>query len=161
MTPQDMDVLESKVQAALWYPLQSFGRMTKLLLEYEGRGDVEYLRERGRRAAERIVATGIYDQLSANLMETYGERVGRVMVTLGPSMYRDTEWTYEVVLDPQGRERIGFRVGLTCPVEFPALCRHATLGFIEFLTERTLDVPYSFTSAQPAPNRVDFEGRRK
>ena len=160
MTHQDLSVLESKIQAALWYPLASFGRMTALLLEREGRGDVAYLAARGRKAAERIVASGVYDQLSASVIETYGDRVGKVMVTLGPAMYRDSEWTHEQIPGPDGGERAGFRVTMKLPVEFPDVCIHSTRGFIAYLTERTMDVPYVVTSDQPAPGTIVFEGRQ-
>lgn len=161
MTQEDMDVLESKIQAALWYPLDSFGRMTELLLEHEGHGDVAYLRERGRRAADRIVQSGIYNQLSANLTETYGERVGKVMVTLGPAMYRDTEWKHDNITAADGKTRSGFRILMQASVPFPNVCRHSTQGFIEFLTERTISEPYVVTSEQPTPNTLIFEGRQK
>jgi hypothetical protein len=155
---QDLEILESTIQAALWYPLESFGRMTQLLLETEGNGDVKYLVDRGRRAAERIVASGVYNQLSDSLVETYGERVGRVMVTLGPAMFRDTTWSHENIQADDGNERVGFRVTMEAPVAFPDVCRHATEGFIAFLTERTLDLPYRVRSERPDPRTLIFEG---
>jgi hypothetical protein len=158
---QDVYILESKIQAALWYPLDTFGRLTELLLESEGRGDVRYLVERGRRAAERIVASGIYSQLSAGMAETYGDRVGKVMVTLGPAMFRDTTWSYEAVLAPNGGARVGSRIVMRAPVEFPDVCRHSTAGFIGFLSERTLEVPYVMASERTDPQTVVFVGRAK
>jgi hypothetical protein len=158
---QDLEILESKIQAALWYPLDSFGRMTELLLETEGHGDKRYLIERGRRAAERIVASGVYTQLSSSVIETYGDRVGRVMVTLGPAMYRDTTWKHDTIHGAEGEERIGFRVTMTAPVDFPDVCRHATEGFISYLTERTMDVPYIVRSERQTPQTLVFEGHAK
>jgi hypothetical protein len=155
LTAEDLKVLESKVQAALWYPIDTFGRLTEVLLRKEGRGDFEYLIERGRRAAKRLVESGVYSQLSAN-QATLGDRVGRVMITLGPGMYRDTEWEYESDIREDGR---GFRIRVTIPADFPDLCRYSTLGCVEYLAQRSADNTFRVVSRRESPTLMSFVGR--
>lgn len=155
LTAGDLRILESKVQPALWYPLDAMGRMMELLLRREGRGDLEYLIERGRRAAQRLIDSGVYSQLSAN-EATLGDRVGRVMVTLGPGMYRDTAWEYAREDHGSGR---GFRITVDVPEDFPDLCRYPTLGCIEFLAQRSTDESFRVTSRRESRDRMSFSGR--
>ena len=62
----DPEVLEQKIVPALWYPMETYGRFVEILFDREGGRRTEYLVERGRRAAQRIRATGLYSQLSAD-----------------------------------------------------------------------------------------------
>ena len=78
------------------------------------------------------------------------------MATLGPAMYRDTEWTHEI-FDEDGAR--GSRTIATVPAEFPDLCRYSTQGFIHHLTEVTMNVPYRVTSRRDSATSMTFEGR--
>jgi len=90
---EDLAILGQKILAALWYPMGTYERLTQLLLRVEGRSEMEYVIERGRSAAARLRDTGIYGQLARNRNEL-GDRIGRIMVTLGPAMYQDTQWDF-------------------------------------------------------------------
>jgi len=86
----DLELLDRKINSAGWYPVDSYGRLSDLLMEHEGQGQSEYLVERGRRAAERLKASGIYSQLSAD-RERWGDRLGAIMASIGPAMFKDSE----------------------------------------------------------------------
>ena len=150
---EDLELLEQKVVPALWYPIGSYGRFMELLFEREGRRRHEYLIERGRRAAERIRAGGLYAQLKGD-WSGWGERIGNVLVTLGPAMYKDTRWRYEWTGDAQGP---GFRIEVDVPPAFPDLCRWPTQGFIEHLA-RLHEKDLRVTSDRSAPTRLVFLG---
>ena len=59
----DLALLDGKVQPALWYPIESYRRLTELLLDLAGRGDPHYVADRGARAAQRLWESGLYVQL--------------------------------------------------------------------------------------------------
>lgn len=126
---EDLDVLDAKIVPALWYPLATFGRLTELLLEVDGHRRTEYLVERGRRAADRIKATGLYAQLKGD-WSSWGDRVGAILATLGPAMYKDTAWRIEMLRDG---DALGFRLEVDVPPEFPDVCRYPTQGFVEYV----------------------------
>ena len=150
----DLLILDAKVQVAQWYPLASFARLLEVLMEAEGGGDPEYVVERGRRAAQRLQASGIYSQLSAN-RETWGDQVGSIMATLGPGLYRDSEWRFELL---EGGSSRPFRSEATVSADFPDLFRYSTQGFIHFLTDVVADVPYRVTSERPSATQLVFRG---
>jgi hypothetical protein len=148
----DLEVLEQKIVPALWYPIGTYGRFVELLFERDGRCSTEYLVERGRRAAERIRATGLYAQLSAE-RAGWGDRIGKILVSLGPAMFKDTSWSFEVLATNPLRWRIEMRV----PASFPDLCRHSTQGFIDYLT-KIHSGDTIVTSERSAPTLIVFRG---
>lgn len=152
----DLQLLEAKIVPALWYPYGSYGRLMELLFEVEGRRSTEYLVERGRRAAERVRATGLYAQLKGD-WSNWGDRVGTILATLGPAMYKDTAWRIDVQGVAAGAMR--FRLEVDCPAEFPDVCRWPTQGFVEYVarlygTSQTTRV----TSERVSPERMVFLG---
>lgn len=152
----DLRLLEGKVVAALWYPLECYGRLMELLYEYEGRRSTEYLIERGRRAADRVRATGLYSQLNSD-WSTWGDRVGKILATLGPAMYKDTQWRID--LDRTGRSGMALRLEVDCPPEFPDVCRWPTQGFIEALAQLySGETTIRIRSERVSPERMVFYG---
>lgn len=152
----DLRLLEGKIVAALWYPLGSYGRLMELLYEFEGRRRTEYLIERGRRAADRVRATGLYSQLNSD-WSTWGDRVGKILATLGPAMYKDTQWRID--LDRTGRRGMAFRLEVDCPPEFPDVCRWPTQGFIEALAQLySGESTIRMRSERVSPERMVFYG---
>ena len=127
---EDLQILDQKVLAALWYPLGTYERLTQLMLRVEGRGEVQYVIERGKSAAARLRDSGIYGQLARNRHEL-GDRIGRIMVTLGPAMYQDTQWDFHY---ESADKTTAFRIEVRVPPEFPDLARYAAQGFIEYLS---------------------------
>jgi hypothetical protein len=152
----DLQLLESKIVPALWYPYGSYGRLMELLFEVEGRRSTEYLVERGRRAADRVRATGLYAQLKGN-WSNWGDRVGTILATLGPAMYKDTQWRIEI----QGvaERTVTFRLEVDCPAEFPDVCRWPTQGFIGYIASMYAgDNKVRMTSQRVSPERMVFIG---
>ena len=153
---EDLRLLENKIVAALWYPLGSYGRLMELLFEVEGRRSTEYLVERGRRAADRVRATGLYSQLKSD-WSTWGDRVGKILATLGPAMYKDTQWRIE--LARSGGSRMELRLEVDCPAEFPDVCRWPTQGFIELLAQLySGESDIRMRSERVSPERMVFYG---
>lgn len=156
---EDLRLLDSKVVPALWYPLGSYGRLMELLYEVEGRRSTEYLVERGRRAADRVRATGLYSQLKSD-WSTWGDRVGTILATLGPAMYKDTQW--RVQIEGAGSSGMTLRLELDCPAEFPDVCRWPTQGFIEALAHLySGDGKIRVQSERVSPERMVFRGKAR
>jgi hypothetical protein len=148
----DLEILGQKVLAALWYPIGTYERLTQLLLRVEGRGEMQYVIERGRNAAARLRDSGIYGQLARNRNEL-GDRIGRIMVTLGPAMYQDTHWDFHYESSGNTAE---FRIEVRVPPEFPDLARYAAQGFIEYLSNLDRDLPIGVSSERASPSLVVF-----
>jgi hypothetical protein len=149
----DVALLEQKIVPALWYPIGTYGRLVEILFDVEGGRDTEYLVERGRRAADRIRATGLYSQLSAD-RTGWGDRIGKILVSIGPAMFKDTIWHFDVVSSGPLRWRIEMRV----QPEFPDLCRHSTQGFIDFLTQIYAEGTIRVSSERSSPTLITFRG---
>jgi len=147
----DLAVLEEKLLPSAWYSLESYGRLSKLLLDVEGGGQLEYLVERGRRAAERLRSLGLYAQLSADRAR-WGERVGQMIVPVGTTLYRDTQWRF------RGEGTGAFVIEVDVPACFPDLCRYQTQGFIEHVARHASGRPVDVTSRRASPTRIEFHG---
>ena len=102
LSPEDRDArleatdfafLDEKIAVAVWYPIDTYARLLDTLRDVEGgeRPD-DYLRERGAAAAHRLIEGGVYSQMHATV-DAWGERVGKIMVTLVPLMFNFGKWT--------------------------------------------------------------------
>jgi hypothetical protein len=152
----DLQLLETKIVPALWYSYGSYGRLMELLFEVEGRRSTEYLVERGRRAADRVRATGLYAQLKGN-WSNWGDRVGTILATLGPAMYKDTQW--RIAMTGVAERTVAFRIEVDCPAEFPDVCRWPTQGFIGYIaTMYAGDHKVRMTSERVSPERMVYIG---
>jgi hypothetical protein len=154
LRPEDLEILRQNVLASVWYPLGTYERLTQLMLRVEGGGELRYVVERGRKAAERLRNSRIYGQLARNRKDLR-ERVGRVMVTIGPGMYQDTQWSFRHESD----NGIDFQIDTQVPREFPDLARYAAQGFIEYLSNLDRECLVLVSSERPSPKLVVFRGR--
>jgi len=60
---QDILLLGQTIGAASWYDIRAYTRMNELLRDVDGGGSNDYLRERGRQTARRLLEAGFYAQL--------------------------------------------------------------------------------------------------
>jgi hypothetical protein len=151
----DLRVLDEKVAPAAWYPIDGYARMVELLVEIEARGRRrEYLIERGTRAAERLSAAGIYQQLDASA-EGMGPRVGHVILTLASVIYNFTRWSYE-----SGEVRGDFTIRVDDAESFPEVSRFATQGFIQYVATRVSAAPVRVESDRPTLDRIVYSAKR-
>jgi hypothetical protein len=150
----EVRLLDEKVNAASWYPMELYARMIRLLAEKEARGRKEdYLVRRGTRAAERIRSSGIYRQLDLR-RETWGERVGQIVVTISGVMYNFTRWHIE---ETDGVRR--FKVVVEDASEFPDEALYTAQGFVEFVCCLVSGSRMRVTSSRPTPDRIVYEVR--
>ena len=65
LTEDDLALLDTDINPAGWYPVDSYDRLIRLLHDVDGRGRPGYFEERGARVAERLFEAGMYAQLHA------------------------------------------------------------------------------------------------
>lgn len=151
LTSEDLTHLGRKVVGALWYPLDVWGRLTQVLLDVEGHGEPAYLVERGRSAAGRLKASGVYAQLQG-AREDWGERAGPLLATLGPAMYKDSKWAFHRGETPQH-----FRVVAEVPEGFPRIGIHPIQGFIDYIANDHSQLGVRMRARRESPTRLVFE----
>jgi len=160
----DLPILDEKVLPALWYPIETYRRLSELLMEIEGGGRMEYIVRRGARAAERLFALGIYQQLRRG--EVIAEEIrssgsmwtqqdGAIMASLAGAIFNFSTWRF--VADPENRG--GHRIEVTDAAVLPEVARFAAQGFIEYASTRLAKAPVRVTSQRPTPDRVVFQLR--
>lgn len=147
----DLRILDSKIDGARWYPIDSYGRMLELLRDVEGRSDPrQYLLQRGMRAANRLVDLGLYRQIEKQAGQPLA-KVGDAMITLSTNMYNFSIWRF--ASDPDGRTH---RLEVVEATAFPEVSRIVIEGFIDALTTRGMKIKARVSSARPAPDRIVF-----
>ncbi len=157
LAPEDWALLEEKVAPARWYPMDAYVRLVDVLVEREGAGVPEaYLFQRGVRAAERLSAAGIYQQLdvSREKTERMGPRVGAVIASVAGAIYNFTRWRF--VDDEDGE---GFAIQVENAEAFPNVARYTAEGFIHYVASRASGRAVRLWSERPASDRVVFRAR--
>ena len=143
LQPDDFAVLEREVQAARWYDIRVYERMSRLLLDVEGHGDTGYLRERGRQTAKRLLQAGVYAQLEylqrteasrerdpAQRFEALGRDL-RLLNTLSASILNFSKWNH--VKEERHARRYRIEVSEAAPM--PEVLCWTCDGFVNGMAE--------------------------
>ncbi|HTO69825.1 MAG TPA: hypothetical protein VMR31_08195 [Myxococcota bacterium] len=159
MSPEELEVLDSKVLATRWYPIDTYRKMLALVAEKDAKGRVEdYLVERGWRAAERLKEAGIYRQLGADEAKgkKWGARVSALVSAVSGLMYNFTKWSVEDAENPDG-----FRIVVEDAEDLVDECRFTAQGFVKFAATLLGDgASVKISSARPTPDRIVYTIRR-
>lgn len=139
---RDVEILDAKIQPALWYPIESYDRLLRLLVEVEGGREPEaFLRARGRKAAARLAEIGLYAQLRGDTNVGTLE-LAQVKRTLSVWFAMLNFSQCNGVLESE-QPRV-FRIDVTEAEKFPWVLRRANAGFIEGvlrgLSQRDIEV---------------------
>jgi hypothetical protein len=157
----ELDWLDHGIQPDRWYPIESYARFAEILLEVEGSGDPEYMVRRGAAAAERLYATGLYEQFRHGEERRSQERTGgpefseadgRIMTSLSACIFDFGSWEYT---EDEGEVRIE----VTRATPLPELARLAAHGFIAHVISRVRDTRIEVQSTRPAPDNIVFRFR--
>ena len=161
LQPEDLRLLEEKIQIAVWYPIASYRRLSELLLELEGQGRPQYVVERGARAAARLFDSGIYYQLqrgaerAAELRrdgDGWTRSDGNLMASLSGAIFNFSRWRFEVA----SQDPVVYRIEASEATELPEVARLAAQGFIEHAASRVAGVPFTVKSARVSDDRIVF-----
>src|SRR5262245_61122908 len=135
---EDIQLLGQNIGAATWYDIRSYTRMNELLRDVEGKGSNDYLRERGRETARRLVAAGFYAQMEflsrTDVVRTTGDRARfeafgrdlRKLTTLSASILNFSRWTPKPDPDHEGR----YRIDVSEARDFPEVLAWRSDGFV-------------------------------
>lgn len=163
----DRTLLGATIGAASWYPISAYGRLTALLLEVEGGGQVEYLAERGAKTARRLTESGIYHQLERahgdisvdprdlppeDRIHEFG-RTMRLVITLSGSIFNFGRWS--VGEDPEHADR--FRITIEDAAEMPDVAIHTIEGFVNGIGEQSPQVDHMhWTGKRARPDTIVY-----
>lgn len=144
---EDIRLLGQTIGAASWYDIRSYTRMNELLRDVEGGGSNDYLRERGRLTARRLLDAGFYQQLEylqrAEVARTTGEQARfeafgrdlRKLTTLSSSILNFSRWTSKP--DP---EREGYYViDVSEARDYPEVLAWRSDGFVNGMANQRGD----------------------
>lgn len=154
----DLALLDAKVQAALWYPIDSYRRLSELLRDVEGRNHPRYVVERGRCAAERIWNAGLYVQLQHGEEKAaaarreggfLSERDSRLITSLSGAIFNFTTWRYRA----DGAHAL---IEVTEAEALPDVSVEAASGFLEYVVSRLRGSETNVVAQRPTPDRVEF-----
>ena len=154
----DIAILESKIQPALWYPISSYARLTRLLLDVAGRGDPQYIADRGARAAQRLWESGLYVQLqhgeekaqkARRIGSAMTDRDARVITTLSGAIFNFTRWRYV------NRESDAL-IEVSEAADWPEVSVWAARGFLEYVISRLRRIETRVNAVRVTPDRVEF-----
>lgn len=150
---KDRALLGELVTAVSWMPMATYGRMLELLACVEGAGRREaYLRERGARAAERLLA-GTYQSFDNGT--PWGQRAGEMMVGIAGVLYSFSRWSF--------RETAAgaWEISACEALEFPEAAAHTAHGFLNWFANRASEVAIETVLDRPAPDRWVWELRAR
>ncbi|MFW5875198.1 MAG: hypothetical protein ACOCXM_00545 [Myxococcota bacterium] len=161
LEPSDLDHFHEKILLSAWYDVRVFDRMARLLLELEGKGDVEYLRERGRKSARRLLEAGLYQQMEYlrrtelsgdpdERLEAFGRDL-RLLTTMSSSILNFSVWNSH--RDPDHPRR--YVIEVTEAEPYPDVLAWNTEGFINAMAQEH-DGTDRWRWQRPARDRLVF-----
>jgi hypothetical protein len=151
---KELPLLDDVVTAVSWMPMATYGRMLDLLARVEGgSGREAYLRDRGARAAERLLA-GTYHRFEAKPGE-WGPKSGELMTGIAGVLYDFTTWHFGEI-EPGEWEIVASDAG-----DFPDAAAHTAHGFLDWYANRASATPIETRLSRPAPDRIVFRLRER
>ncbi|HBZ72710.1 MAG TPA: hypothetical protein DEP35_24435 [Deltaproteobacteria bacterium] len=110
-----LKLIDEGVSPVSWYPSVVYRDLVRILMKLEGKGlgDMEYVRKRGERAGQRLLESGLYQQLDfltrriqaqeSSSRESF-EQALRLIVSMAASLTNGGSWT--VCQDPEYPDRV-------------------------------------------------------
>jgi hypothetical protein len=158
LRPEDVEILDSKILPGDWYPIDSYGRILDLLEGVCG-GGAPYHIQRGRKAAERLLRSGIYRQLD-KAIEQRSEKskasLISIMLTVGRTLYNFGAW--EILRDEAGDGVLRFE--LRGMAALPENARVTIQGFVEWAAEHIVGGKVRVESCRASADRILFDIHR-
>jgi hypothetical protein len=163
LEPEDFALLDSLVSVASWYDIRSYDRMNQLLRDVEGGGSNDYLRDKGRQTAKRLLEAGLYAQLeylhrtefsrTTNAQERF-KAFGRdlkKLSTLSASILSFSSWNART--DPEHAMR--YRIEVSEAANMPETLAWRSDGFVNELAAQH-DTPDLWSWSRPRHDLIVF-----
>jgi hypothetical protein len=164
LAPDDLPLLDKDVVISSWYDIRAYDRLSRLLLDVEGHGNPQYLRERGRATARRLLSQGLYAQLEylqrteASKQETPTARFEafgrdlRLLTTLSSSMFNFSKWGARP--DPAHPHR--YLIEVTEARDFPEVLCWTSDGFVNEMGAHSRRDADLWKWERPSADRIVF-----
>ena len=145
LSADESSLLESVISHASWYSIETYARMTQVLLDFEGGGRPEYLARRGAESAERMIEAGVYGQFDY-LNRTQASRETdpdarfaafgrdlRLLATLSSSILNFSTWSH--IPDPDHERR--WMLEVTDARDYPDILAYTTTGLMNRMSRES------------------------
>jgi hypothetical protein len=159
LQPQDLAYLDAPPLATSWYPLPSYDRLLRVLMDIEGGGETSYLVQRARKSMEALMRGGIYKQLerAEAVVREQGdgwfERTGHILATIPTAFFNKGSWR----LSRDERKKM-FTLEGTGLEAMTVNVAHIVQGALEFAAEQLIETPVKVAVQRPRDGRVVFVG---
>ena len=135
LAPEDLALFDRKILDGAWYPNESHRRLTELLRDVEGGGRDEYVVQRGRETAERLLEAGFYRALRLAESERGSDgaelvHAVRLMLTVSGALYSFGHWSLD------GEDPDHLRIVARDAEALTDMNRLTAQGFIESFARR-------------------------
>jgi hypothetical protein len=152
LDPSLRRVLEMPCTPLAWMPIASYGALLEVLAKTEGGLDPkEYLRRRGRAAAQRLLG-GAYESFSAE-RGTWGRRTGESMLGIARMLYNFTTWSFAELPGEVHEVRVDGAEA------FPEAARETAHGFLAEYAARAAGRAVAIESRRAAPDQIVYRIR--
>ena len=162
LSPEVRKLVDTGVSPVSWYECDVYPQLARLLMLVDGRGlgDLEYIRARGQRAGERLIESGLYQQLDYMKRAVENRKGGRVdredfqrsmrlVVSMQAALMNGGRWGVEP--DPDHPDRFMIAIdGVEGLSEESAV---ATWGILTGITIRS-GSGFQWVYERPAPGRI-------
>lgn len=158
-------LVDGGVAPDAWIPVAGYERLLRLLLEVEGRGDPEYLVQRGHRSVDSIMRAGVDRQLAhadrfaargvrrGEVGEGWFERAGHALVTLPSALFSAGRWRLF-----QGDDRRLFTLEGDALGHLPMNVARVVEGALADLAGHLAGRPVAVVAKPHGPGRIVFVG---
>jgi hypothetical protein len=156
---RDVEILDAKIQPALWYPIESYDRLLRALVGFDGGRDPEaFLRARGRKTAQRLAEAGLYAQLRGD-----GEAatLDLVQVKRTLSLWAAMVSFSEARASLESEQPRAFRIEVSDAAKFPQVLRQANAGFMEGVFSGLAQRPVAVSIEDERGDRFAYRVRVK
>ena len=170
LAKRDLELLETKLNPAGWYPIRAFTRISEVALELGGGSREEACTRSGERDARRMIDAGLYPQLDSlkrmtrasdeSTSEQRFQALGRMLrlaMSLSKGIYNFSDW--KVLVDPDHPRR--YRVEVTDAEHLPEVNVIGTVGFLnECSRSARSDNAIEWSVERPRPDLVIYRMNR-
>jgi hypothetical protein len=149
LQPEDFEILDRRIAMTLWYPLESYERIVRLIQEVEGGvGDRFWVRFGEETAKESLSSAAL--QVLIKGARKFGNRAGIPLVKLGNLFFNFSHWHFE------GDDLEHFTIEITDAGPMPEIVRHAAQGFVQHLVYEFTGKHVKISAERPTLDRVIF-----
>jgi hypothetical protein len=167
LEPDDLRLLDSEIFVSHWYDIRAYARLSLLLRDVEGGGSNEFLRQKGRDTARRLLEAGLYAQLEylqradvsktsdpAARFDAFGRDL-RLLTTLSGSILNFSRWV--PMPDPERAGR--YLIEVSDAGEMPEVLCWRSDGFVNEMASQHGDQEL-WGWERPRPDLVLFRMTR-